>query len=355
MPADDNQKVEDALQAIRSLVEANGLSPSADDGVIHLDSIVWRGNPEEQQAAQAQPHNDSDMAEDTLPILPQSMSGFASMTALAEEAEQTPSDSSFIASADEAESAAVPGQADIAPAAVQVATTNTHQSASADAPQTGRELAETRALLAEFQSLLDSTIKQQEQISATSAPNLPQADMPVLAASDSHDSQSRAANDLAAQADAAEAMSTLAKAALDARLSTPHVAVEPTNAAPAEPARTDAATETAPMAQPDAPVAADNQDSQAEETAESTSARTQSESSSAGSISKMALHLVDAAESSEDTGNHLFTSAVRSTMQEIIRRQMTEWLTANMTDIIEDALRDEMRPAKSTRRFDRDR
>ena len=90
-------------------------------------------------------------------------------------------------------------------------------------------------------------------------------------------------------------------------------------------------------------------------TAETSAPQNQSDSSSAGSISKMALHLVDAAESSDETGNHLFTSAVRSTMQEIIRRQMTEWLTANMTDIIEDALRDEMRPAKSTRRFDRDR
>ena len=130
-------------------------------------------------------------------------------------------------------------------------------------------------------------------------------------------------------------MSTLAKAALDARLSTPHIPAAPVQQMPAVESPADRADKAAP--------------------AESSAPQNQSEPSSAGSISKMALHLVDAAESSDETGNHLFTSAVRSTMQEIIRRQMTEWLTANMTDIIEDALRDEMRPAKSTRRFDRDR
>ena len=325
MPADDNQKVEDALQAIRSLVEANGLHPSADDGVIQLDSIVWRGNAEDQQTA---PQNDSEMAEDALPVLPQSMSGFATMTALAEEAEQTPSDTLYTDDTTQADRAEHPVQQDNAPLVSSFAAEPVAQE-----PQTGRELAETRALLAEFQSLLDSTIKQQEQINnAASAASVPHSEAPVSQpVSGPHDApnavQAPIADDLAAQADAAEAMSTLAKAALDARLSTPHI---PAVESPAD--RADKAV-----------------------TAESSAPQNQSEPSSAGSISKMALHLVDAAESSDETGNHLFTSAVRSTMQEIIRRQMTEWLTANMTDIIEDALRDEMRPAKSTRRFDRDR
>ena len=338
MPADDNQKVEDALQAIRSLVEANGLHPSADDGVIQLDSIVWRGNAEDQQTA---PHNDSEMASDTLPVLPQSMSGFATMTALAEEAEQTSSDTLYTDDAMQADIAAQPVQPDSAPLVSSFAA-----EPAAQEPQTGRELAETRALLAEFQSLLDSTIKQQEQMnSAAPAAPVPHSEAPVSQPiSGPHDAphavQANTADDLAARADAAEAMSTLAKAALDARLSTPHIP-----AAPVQHAQMDQAPAVESSAERAEKVA----------TAESSAPQNQSDSSSAGSISKMALHLVDAAESSDETGNHLFTSAVRSTMQEIIRRQMTEWLTANMTDIIEDALRDEMRPAKSTRRFDRDR
>ena len=342
MPADDNQKVEDALQAIRSLVEANGLHPSADDGVIQLDSIVWRGNAEDQQTA---PHNDSEMASDTLPVLPQSMSGFATMTALAEEAEQTPADTLYTDDAMQADIVAQPVQPDSAPLVSSFAAEPVAQE-----PQTGRELAETRALLAEFQSLLDSTIKQQEQMnSAAPAAPVPHSEAPVSQpVSGPHDRphdaphavQANTADDLAAQADAAEAMSTLAKAALDARLSTPHIP-----AAPVQQAQMDQA--------PAVESPAERADKIA--TAETSAPQNQSDSSSAGSISKMALHLVDAAESSDETGNHLFTSAVRSTMQEIIRRQMTEWLTANMTDIIEDALRDEMRPAKSTRRFDRDR
>ena len=341
MPADDNQKVEDALQAIRSLVEANGLHPSADDGVIQLDSIVWRGNAEDQQTA---PHNDSEMAEDALPVLPQSMSGFATMTALAEEAEQTPSDTLYTDDAAQADSAEHPVQPDNAPLVSSFVA-----EPAAQEPQTGRELAETRALLAEFQSLLDSTIKQQEQMnSAAPAAPVPHSEAPVSQPVSQpvsgpqdgpHDTpqpvQANIADDLAAQADAAEAMSTLAKAALDARLSTPHIPATPVQQAPAVESPPEGADKAA--------------------TAETSAPQNQSDSSSAGSISKMALHLVDAAESSDETGNHLFTSAVRSTMQEIIRRQMTEWLTANMTDIIEDALRDEMRPAKSTRRFDRDR
>ena len=338
MPADDNQKVEDALQAIRSLVEANGLHPSADDGVIQLDSIVWRGNAEDQQTT---PQNDSEMAEDALPVLPQSMSGFATMTALAEEAEQTPSDTLYTDDAVQADRAEHPVQPDNTPLAF-----SGFAEPAAQEPQTGRELAETRALLAEFQSLLDSTIKQQEQMnSAAPAVPMPHSEAPVSQpVSGPHDApqpvQANIADDLAAQADAAEAMSTLAKAALDARLSTPHIP-----AAPVQQAQMDQAPAVESPAE-----RADNIT-----TAETSAPHNQSGSSSAGSISKMALHLVDAAESSDETGNHLFTSAVRSTMQEIIRRQMTEWLTANMTDIIEDALRDEMRPAKSTRRFDRDR
>ena len=55
-------------------------------------------------------------------------------------------------------------------------------------------------------------------------------------------------------------------------------------------------------------------------------------------------------EGEEDSTSGLFTRSVRSAMQDIIRSQINGWLRENMTEIIEDALREELRPSKPVAR-----
>ena len=59
---------------------------------------------------------------------------------------------------------------------------------------------------------------------------------------------------------------------------------------------------------------------------------------------------MDEEDAEEDSTSGLFTRSVRSAMQDIIRSQINGWLRENMTEIIEDALREELRPSKPVSR-----
>lgn len=379
MTIGDNRKVEDALQAIKSLVEASGIDASEDDGTIRLDSIVWRGSlaPEsdevdkglialnplerplnsdalEQQAeapfsspvgklsedAPATYHLDTGIHSslDTQDgQLGNDNSGASNMSdgntdrrgdegwvAFRQSDRLSAYDNVSQQDVNEAQSIPAYDAGDNLPSAIQ---DNPAQYSAAHLnQQAALEIEETRALLAEFQNLLDSTIALKQAAEQKQV--------------DSQD------NDKVRDAGDDTHLSDLAKIALNARMSLTNGLSQSAN-------DTDSNQNTT------AEIDKDVQIRQAEATAQDSLSDNfrddvpTDELSKAGSdsdsqkLSNIALHLVDVADRTEPEYKSLFTSAVRSTMQDIIRRQMTEWLAANMTDIIEDALRDELQPAKS--------
>ena len=405
MSSDDHRKVEDALQAIRSLVEASGID-SDDDGTIKLDSIVWRGsletkgNETDENLISLHPL-EAQMQSDNLDgVLDQPLSqGGNNLHVTHAQIQDTSHEPSMSTNSAQAKTIEDLDLNERLSSYDTVAFDDPngfgHQQASRDISQSSRELdpqpssetpeqlnaqaaleiQETRALLAEFQNLLDSTM-------ALKNASLQRPVSPVSEDVDNKDSN--AAN-----------LSALAKAALDARLmsgapellnSNRTVSNLPeTNSPEPNSPEPNFIPETAQRLEEDTPYSVQGNDEAENPTPVSTSNTEQSieDSNSAQSevanlpadplpdtpdakseqaarrkLSNIALHLVDVAERTEPEYKSLFTSAVRSTMQDIIRRQMTDWLTANMTDIIEDALRDELQPAtsnnpKSTNRRDK--
>ena len=413
MATDDNRKVEDALQAIKSLVEASGIETSEDDGTIRLDSIVWRGSvgPETQDAEPnlialnplERPLDSGGLEqqfdtpysmvdEDISSIEPKPDAADASEVSNA----QTDETSGHAYSAGKSAEMGWPAfhPSDRLSAYDTVSETNffeptvevqnqpevdSVQSSVGPSQQLNQqaalEIEETRALLAEFQNLLDSTIALKNASVKTDAttPKQGQADATdrranlselakialdarmsltngleqeaqhaVNTAEPSHDVQESAqaldeiilshshTSDDANHVDGAQ--STLG-GVIDAAVGNVADVNDDSKAIVSEAVAEDSNVVTAGRGADSIDISAERADIE--------------KASDTQKLSNIALHLVDVAERTEPEYKSLFTSAVRSTMQDIIRRQMTDWLAANMTDIIEDALRDELQPAKS--------
>ena len=352
MSSDDHRKVEDALQAIRSLVEASGLDTAEDDGILKLESIVWRGTPDtsplENEHSLASLHALDAPIEPSLrpvsdtvwPSIEHPSMEHSGMEHLGSPVDGDFDADSFVSDRPASDIMPVapvlhtdqntqnlalepsdqPANADM-PISVPVSKTalDTNSGTSDLDDQAAIEIQETRALIAEFQNLLDSTIALRKP-APQDTETLPQIE--------------------GANTSGAANLSELARAALEARASIGNS--EPA-AADAEPAST-SSPDMSPLEKETPQTIASRPSSAPKSVIHDLQAS--GEESASTRLSKIALHLVDVAENGEPEYKSLFTSAVRSTMQDIIRRQMTDWLSANMTDIIEDALRDEMRPAK---------
>ena len=348
MSADDRTKVEDALEAIRSLVEASGLDTSGDDGVIHLDSIVWRGTPNHESEVAANGDIALQMLEHTTepgyePISNRSwVDEFSADTQIFQSAAADTGVEPIIAPV-------MPQENPVEQANnlsdrtdnfdksfgdyngqhfshndVMMSFHNKDESLFDRSEKAASDIQETRELLAEFQSLLNSTIALRNIQQAQSA----EATFKEAAAPTTQDAVTL--NNQDANADFLEPT---------------RPAVNDTTSPAIEPTTSDAKNQNSAVvsSQTNAPEA--SQPVKEPEAAVHDLSAASLEAANTR-LSKIALHLVDVAETSDTETKSLFTSAVRSTMQEIIRGQMTDWLSANMTDIIEDALRDEMRPAK---------
>ena len=413
MATDDNRKVEDALQAIKSLVEASGIETPEDDGTIRLESIVWRGSvaPETQEAETnlialnplERPLDSGGLEQqfDTpYSMVGEEISSIETKSDIADASDvsmsKTDETLGYTDRADESAEMGWPAfhPSDKLSAYDTVSKTNyseplvevqnqpdvsSVQSAGDPSQQLNQqaalEIEETRALLAEFQNLLDSTIAL-KNASAKTVDKKPKQD--------ETDATGRRTN-----------LSELAKIALDARMSLTNGLEQGAQhtANTAEPIQhiqehtqtsdksilaqlhksddvnlvdgsqgtsdgsVEGGVEHAADMDDDSKVVGSNAiaeesnlvaaDSSADSIDVSAEKAGDEKASDTQRLSNIALHLVDVAERTEPEYKSLFTSAVRSTMQDIIRRQMTDWLAANMTDIIEDALRDELQPAKS--------